>query len=155
LWKADVGGRRIHLRSEVIVSKLLLIAGALFIVPGPLLAASSGDDCAVLDIAFRQARTEFPTLKNRQFGGALCRYKSKEFTCEWGFPTDRYGDAETQIGRLERCTAAQPNAQLVEKKSHGATFQIDPDTRVRIQGPVPYSGDWAIELKITTTADWN
>ena len=137
------------------MSKFLLIAGVLFILPAPLLAGSPNDDCAVLDLAFRQARTEFPALKNRQFGGALCRYRTKEFTCEWGFPTDRYGDAETQIGRLERCTAAQPNARLVEKKAHQATFQIDPDTQVRIAGPQPYSGDWAIELKITTAADWN
>lgn len=136
------------------MSKLILIAGALLVVPSPVLAAAADDDCAVLDLAFRQARTEFPALKNRQFGGAQCRYGKKDFTCAWGFPTDRYGDAETQIDRLERCTAAQPNAQLVEKKSHRATFQIDPDTTVRIQGPVPYSGDWAIELKITTTADW-
>jgi hypothetical protein len=127
----------------------LPIATSASAVPAP------SDDCSVLDWAFREARTEFPALKNRQFGGALCTYRTNEFKCEWGFPTDRYGDAQTQIERLERCTAAQPNAKLVEKGHQQAVFQIDPDTKVLIRGPDPYDGDWAIQLKFTSTANWN
>lgn len=134
---------------------LLLILALLPFATSASAIPSPSDDCSVLDWAFREARTEFPALKNRQFGGALCTYRKNEFRCEWGFPTDRYGDAEMQIARLERCTAAQPNAKLLEKGGHEAVFQIDPDTKVLIRGPEPYNGDWAIQLKFTTTANWN
>jgi hypothetical protein len=116
---------------------------------------AASDDCAVLDLMLRQARTEFPTLRTKGFGGARCKYRTKEFKCEWPFSTDRYGEAETQIDRLERCTAAQHDAKLLEKKKHQAVFQIDPDTKVLIRGPDPYEGLWTIELKVTTTADWD
>lgn len=112
------------------------------------------DDCTVLDWAFRTARTEFPALKNRQFGGALCTYRKNEFKCEWGFPSDRYGDAQIQMDRLERCTAAQPNAKLLEKSRQQAVFQLDPDTKALIRGPDAYDGDWAIQLKLMSTAEW-
>jgi hypothetical protein len=145
---------RTNLGIEVIVSKSLLVAAMLFVAPAPAIAAAASDDCAVLDVAFRQARTEFPALKNRQFGGGLCTYRTNEFKCAWGFPTDRYGDADDQIGRLQRCTAAQPHAQLLKKGRGETVYQIDPDTKVLIRGPEPYEGDWAIQLKIVTTADW-
>jgi len=136
------------------VSKSSLIAAVLLLSPAPVIAAAASDDCAVLDLAFRQARTEFPALKSKQFGGGLCTYRTNEFKCEWGFPTDRYGDAQDQIGRLQRCAAAEPHAQLVEKGRQQTIYQLDPDTKVLIRGPDPYEGDWAIQLKIMTTADW-
>lgn len=133
---------------------LSMAAGLAFSTQASAIPTPS-DDCSVLDWAFREARTEFPALKNRQFGGALCTYGRNEFKCEWGFPTDRYGDAQLQIERLERCTAAQPNAKLIVKSRDQAVFQLDPDTKVLIRGPDPYNGDWAIQLKFTTTASWN
>jgi hypothetical protein len=136
-------------------TRLISLLALLLVGTSTSAATKVSDDCAVLDLAFRQARTEFPALKNRQFGGALCSYRKNEFTCEWRFTSDGYGDALTQIDRLERCTAAEPNAALLEKKHQHATFQIDPDTKVLIGGPDADNGDWAIQLKITTTADWN
>lgn len=117
-------------------------------------AVTPSDDCAVLDELLSKARTDFTALKWKRFGGAHCAYEEHEFNCEWTFSTDRYGDAETQIERLERCTAAQPDAEPLTATRDEATFQIDPETSVVIRGPDPDSGYWKLKLKILTTADW-
>ena len=144
-----------HDRTELTMAKYRLIAAVFSVLSVPTLAGSPADDCTVLEAAFRQARTEFPALKNKQFGGALCRYKKYEFTCEWGFSSDKFGEAEDQIARLERCTAAQPKATLLEKKHQKATFELNPETKVIIRGPDPNAGDWAIQLKIISSANWD
>ena len=138
----------------MISKSLWLPALGLFLLAAPASAmASADDDCTVLDQLLHQARTEFPTLANRQLGGAVCKYRKNEFTCTWRVATDRYGEAQTQIERLERCTAAQPHAALLERKHGKATFQIDDVTKVLVQGPLPADGDWGIQLKITTNDD--
>ena len=140
---------------ELARSKSSLIAAALAVVPAPIFAGGPHDDCAVLNFAFRQAKTEFPALKNKQFGGARCRYRQVQFSCEWGFSSDKFAEAQDQISRLERCIAAQPRAALLEKKRSQAMYQLDPDTKVLIRGPDANAGDWAIQLQITTSAKWD
>jgi hypothetical protein len=118
-------------------------------------AAGPSDDCAVLDQLLRTARTEFNALKDKGFGGASCDYRSHEFKCAWGFSTDKYVEAQTQLDRLQRCIAAQPDARLLEKKRGEASFQVNPETTVLVRGPDSNAGTWKIQLKVTTTADWN
>ena len=117
-------------------------------------AASSSPDCVVLDQALREARTEFASLARKGFGGASCHYQKHEFKCAWVFSTDKYGEAETQVERLNRCTAAQPGAEPLPAKRRESAFQINSETAVFIRGPEPESGLWKIQLKIRTTADW-
>ena len=117
-------------------------------------AAVPPDDCAVLDQALREARTDFPALKRKSFGGARCFYSRQEYKCAWVISTDRYGDAEGQVERLNRCTAAQPGAERLQAKRGETAFRINPETAVFIRGPDGDSGHWKIQLKITTTLDW-
>ena len=126
----------------------LAVAGAAGAAPPAI------GDCAVLDLALREARTDFPALKRKGFGGARCFYSSREYKCAWAFSTDRYGDAEGQVERLNRCTAAQPGAERLQAKHGETAFQINPETAVFIRGPDGDAGYWMIRLKITTTEDW-
>jgi hypothetical protein len=116
--------------------------------------AAAADDCGVLDEIYRTAKTDFPALKDKQYGGAVCKYRAKEFTCLWGFGTDHYGDAQDQLARLQRCTVAMPNVQPLTKKKSLATFQLNPETQALMRGPDPDNGHWTIQLKLTTTSDW-
>lgn len=132
----------------------------LLIPPSLVLAAAApvapaGGDCAVLDQLLADAKTDFPSLKSKGFGGARCSYRSQEYKCAFYFSTDRFAEAETQKDRLERCTAALPHTQKLSSKRDQAGFQINPETSVFIRGPDPASGYWTIELKINTTADWD
>lgn len=117
-------------------------------------AAATAEDCGVLDELYRTAKTEFTALKDKQYGGGLCKYRAKEFTCLWGFGTDHYGDAQDQLARLQRCTAAMANVQQLTKKKSLATFQLNPETQALMRGPDPENGHWTIQLKVTTTSDW-
>ena len=128
----------------------LLLLGAASAAP----AARPDADCAVLDLAYREARTDFPALKSKGFGGARCFYSKREYRCAWTFSTDRYGDAEGQVERLNRCTAAQPGAAPLAAPRRESAFQINPETAVFIRGPDADSGHWKIQLKITTTENW-
>jgi hypothetical protein len=131
------------------------IAFLLASTSAPPAPPSGEDECAVLDQLYRDARTDFTVLKTKSFGGAFCFYASHEYRCEWSFSTDRYGDAEGQIDRLERCTAAQPQAKPLPAVHRQAAYQINPETSVIIRGPDPNAGYWKIELKVKTSADWN
>ena len=117
---------------------------------------NASDDCTVLDRLLREAQVQFPVLQQRHPGGAWCTYRKNDFKCTWGFSTDRFAEAQTQMQRLERCAAAMPDAETLAKKGRQATFQLDPETRVAVRGPDAADGGlWAIELEITTTAKWN
>ena len=98
--------------------------------------------------------TDFPALKDRNPGGARCRYRAGEFKCVFAVGTDLYDQAQTERERLERCTAAQPNAELVTRKRSETVFQVNPETRMAIRGPDPEDGHWTVQFKITTSADW-
>ncbi len=138
----------------MIARRAFVPALALLLVSTPAAPApDSSGECAVLDQILREARTDFAALKGKHFG-ARCFYAKHEFKCEWSFSTDKYGEAETQLERLERCTAAQPHAEPLTAKRGEAAFQINPETSVVMRGPNPDSGLWKIQLKITTTADW-
>ena len=118
-------------------------------------AATANEDCAVLDQLYQAARTDFPALKQKGFGGARCLYRSHDYTCAWSFSTDRFAEAETQKDRLQRCTAAQPQAKAISANRGEEAFQINPETSVVIRGPDPNDGNWKIQIKVKTPADWN
>ena len=111
-------------------------------------------ECGALDELYRTAKSDFPTLRDKQFGGGVCKYRSRDFTCAWGFGTDHYADAQDQLKRLKICTAAQPNVRQLTDKKSVATFQLNPETQALMRGPNPENGHWTIELKVTTTSDW-
>ena len=138
------------------IARRSLLGLALFAVAGSAGAAPGASaDCAVLDLALREARTDFRALKRKAFGAARCFYSSREYKCVWAISTDRYGDAEGQVERLNRCTAAQPGAARLQAKRGETAFQLNPETAVFIRGPDGDAGYWKIQLKITTTEDWD
>ena len=134
---------------------LLLILPSFSLGASAAPAAGPVGDCAVLDQLLADAKTDFPSLKSKGFGGARCSWRSREYKCAFYFSTDRFAEAETQKERLERCTAALPHTQKLPAKRHEAAFRINPETSVFIRGPNPDNGYWTIELKIDTTADWD
>jgi hypothetical protein len=133
----------------------MLLASALAVSLASMATqAAAAENCGVLDELYRTAKSEFPALKDKQFGGAVCKYRAKEFTCLWGFGTDHYSDAQDQLKRLQACTAAVPNAQPLTARKSLATFQLNPETQALMRGPDPNNGHWTIQLKVTTTSDW-
>jgi hypothetical protein len=139
------------MRNSVALASALALS---FLGTSAYAAAAANEDCGVLDELYRTARTDFPALKDKQYGGGVCKYRSKDFTCQWGFGTDHYGDAQDQLKRLRVCTAAQPDVQQLTDKKSQATFQLNPETQALMRGPDPQNGHWIIQLKLTTTSDW-
>ena len=129
--------------------------GFLLLTAWPAVAADSAADCGALDQMLSEARTDFTALKSKGFAGANCSYRKNEFKCAWDFSSDRYTEAEAQVEKLERCTAAQQGAERIPDKRSKSAFQVNPETAVFIRGPDGDSGNWQIQLKVTTTADWD
>ena len=130
------------------------LALALSLAPPAAGQAPSPGDCAVLDQLLAEARTEFPALKDRNPSGARCLYRTHEFKCVFAVGTDLYDQAQAQRQRLERCTAAQPDAELLTRKRSETLFQVNPETRMAIRGPDPEDGHWTVQFRITTSAEW-
>jgi hypothetical protein len=136
--------------------KIAMLSGlAALLVSTSAAPAHVAGDCAVLDQLYREARTDFTALKRKALGGALCSYATHEYECAWSFSTDRYGEAEDQIDRLARCTAAQAGATPLPANRREKAFQINPETSVIIRGPDSNGGNWKIQLKVKTSSDWN
>lgn len=126
-----------------------------------LLSASAGnsavsvtDRCGALNYLLAQARTEFPALSHSKLESGRCSMAKRQFTCEWGFPGDRFDAAKEQASTLTQCIAAQRDAKPLVSKRDEAGFQINPETSAFVRGPEMDSGDWTLTLRILTTADW-
>jgi hypothetical protein len=149
------GGTTHLLRKEIgnltYSTALCLLASVLISAP----AVAAAAECAALDQLYRDARTNFPALEGKRFEGAVCAYGSHKYQCAWSFSTDRYADAETQVDRLSRCTAAEPGATPLKAKHGEQAFRINPETSVAIRGPDADDGSWKIRLKVETSADWD
>jgi hypothetical protein len=132
--------------------------GALFALVLAAPVAAAGTDmqrCAALEHLFRLGRTEFPKLAHENMSPGHCSVVRNQFKCRWGFAGDKFASAQDQASRLVECTAEEPRAQRLKSK-HGETgFQLNPETSVFVRGPEMDSGEWAITLRIVSTADWN
>jgi hypothetical protein len=130
------------------------VAGALLSASAGHAAVSVSDGCAALNYLLAQARTEFPALRHSKLESGHCSMAKQQFTCEWGFPGDRFDAAKEQASRLTQCIAAQRDVKPLGGKRDEAGFQINPETSAFVRGPEMDSGDWTLTLRILTTADW-
>lgn len=127
----------------------------LALAPPPATAAGAPADCAALDDLLREAKTDFPALRDRRFDRAKCVQRGKAFRCDWSFPTDTFAAAEGQAERLKTCISVQQSAEPLPARRGETAFQVNPETSVLVRGPELDSGSWAIRLQIRTTADWD
>ena len=134
--------------------KCAALASALMTASTVGAAVDVPDKCTALNYLLAQARTEFPALRHSKPGSAHCTMAKQEFTCEWGFPGDRFDAAKEQASTLTKCIAAQRDAKPLAGKRDEAGFQINPETAAFVRGPEMDSGDWTLTLRILTTADW-
>jgi hypothetical protein len=136
-------------------SRICAAAVSALLFCGPAMAgAPPADQCAALNYLLAQARTDFPALSDTKFSGGSCSMARQQFKCRWGFPGDRFTAAKTQGERLADCTAAQPGAKPLGEKRGEVGYQVNPETSVYLRGPTMDSGEWALMLRIVTTADW-
>ena len=131
-----------------------VLASALVTASTVEAAVDASDKCAALDYLLAQARTEFPALRHSKLESGRCSMAKQKFTCQWGFPGDRFDAAKDQASTLTRCIAAQRDSRPLGSKPDEAGFQINPETSVFVRGPEMDSGDWTLTLRILTTADW-
>ena len=131
----------------------LFVTALVFAAPAAA-ASDSADKCAALNYLFAQARTEFPELASAKLSPGTCSLARQEFECRWGFAGDRYIAAEEQASRLTDCAAAASHSKPIKGKRGETAYQLNPETSVFIRGPEMDSGDWALTLRIVSTADW-
>ncbi len=134
-------------------SPAALFAGLCLAAPAAA-ASAAPDECAALNHLFRLGRSEFPQLAHEDLSPGRCSLRSQQFKCRWGFAGDRFASAQEQASRLARCTAAEPHARQIKGKGGETAYQLNPETSVFIRGPEMDSGEWAITLKIVTSANW-
>lgn len=128
---------------------------AALLIDAPAVAADTANDkCGALNYLFAQARTEFPELARAKLNAGVCSLVRQEFKCRWGFAGDRFVSAQEQASRLKQCAAAASRAEPVKAKRGEVEYQLNPETSVFIGGPQMDAGDWALTLRIVTTADW-
>lgn len=129
---------------------------AFVLLASPVAAAGTNEQkCAALEHLFSVGRTEFPQLARENLRPGTCSLVRDQFKCRWGFAADKFASAQEQASRLTECTAAVPTAERIKSK-HGETgYQLDSDTSVFVRGPEMDSGEWAITLRIVSSADWN
>jgi hypothetical protein len=132
----------------------LILFGALLIGTPAAAADTATDKCAALNYLFAQARTEFPELAHAKLAPGTCSLVRQEFKCRWGFAGDRYVAAQEQASRLNQCAAAASRAAAVKAKGGEVAYQLNPETSVFIQGPQMDAGEWALTLRIVSSADW-
>lgn len=97
----------------------------------------------------QQARIDFDNIRGRQILKGRCSSRGNEFACGWAFPGDRYGFAEEQTDRLEKCVAAYPTAQKLAGKRGSALYSVEPDVIVTIPSPeIDGDGNWAVGFRI-------
>ena len=123
-----------------------MLASAAAATPAPVPAP----ECAVMDSLLRQARTDFPSLRQRKVEPGQCSLRNSEFKCAWEFAGDRFDESDAQAARLVRCVAAYPTTQRVKAKGKDAAFAVDPDLTVLIPAPELGSDGWTVTLVIRT-----
>jgi hypothetical protein len=132
----------------------ILFLGAVLIGTPAIAADAANDKCAALNYLFAQARTEFPELARARLSPGVCSMMRQEFKCRWGFAGDRFVSAQEQASRLTECAAAASGAEPIKGKKGEVAYQLNPETSVFIRGPEMDAGEWALTLRITSTADW-
>lgn len=108
--------------------------------------------CKPLAKLLSEARADFGSLRQKKFDRAACSHRRSEFKCRWGFPGDAYAAAEAETAKLTRCMSELPGASPREAKRSQTAFEVEPNMSVVIGGPELDSGEWAVELKIVSTA---
>ena len=99
----------------------------------------------------RQARTDFPSLRERKMDPGRCAFRASEFRCAWHFPGDKFDESDTQAKRLVGCVAAYPAAQPLKGKGDVSAFAVDPDLTVLIPKPELDGDGWNVQLTIRSS----
>lgn len=115
-------------------------------------AAQGKPDCAVMDYILKQARTDFPSLRQKRMSPGSCYFKGSEYGCAWAFPGDAFDMSDAQADRLKQCIAAHPTAQPIKGKRGSTAFTIDPDLTVSVLAPeIDNNGNWTVRLLIQSS----
>src|SRR5437762_13739759 len=111
-------------------------------------AADSVEDCAAMSSLLRQARTDFPSLRQKKMEPGKCSFREAEYRCAWHFPGDAFDKSDAQAARLVRCVAAYPTAQPAKTRRGESAFAVDPDLTVLVPRPELDADGWNVVLTI-------
>lgn len=111
-------------------------------------AAAQSADCAATDLLLRQARTDFPALRQKKMAPGKCSFRDSEYKCEWTFTGDAFAVSDAEAAKLTQCIAAHPSAQQTGAKGGGKAFSLDPDLTVLVRGPEVDEDGWKVSLRI-------
>jgi hypothetical protein len=114
-------------------------------------AASAGEDCAAMVSLLRQARTDFPSLREKKMDPGKCSFRASEYKCAWHFPGDKFDASDTQASRLVDCVAAYPASQRMKVRGREAAFAVDPDLTILIPAPELDDDGWNVTLTIRSS----
>lgn len=118
---------------------------------GSATASSISEDCAPVADLLRQARTDFPSLRQKKMDPGKCSFRQSEYRCAWHFPGDAFDASDAQTTKLVECVAANAAAQRTKIKGRDAAFSVDPDLTVLIPAPQLDGDGWNVLLTIRSS----
>jgi hypothetical protein len=114
-------------------------------------ATTSPPDCAAMASLIHQARTDFPSLRQKKMPAGKCVFRDTEYKCEWAFPGDAFAVSDEQATRLVQCVSIAPTAQAAKGKRGENAFVVDPDLTVLVGSPELDDGNWKVRVRILSS----
>lgn len=114
-------------------------------------ATVSPPDCAAMANLIRQARTDFPSLRQTKMPAGKCAFRDTEYRCDWAFPGDTFSVSNAEAARLVHCVSIAPTAQAGKRKYGENAFSVDPDLTVLVRLPELDDGNWKVQLRILSS----